>query len=260
MTTSPKGWCALAAVACLLGACRPERRPESQAESKPETALPEAHIDPASAGSIRGSIRFQGKRPAMPVIDFSSNPTCEREHHGKPAKAETVVINANGTLRNTLVWIKSGLPKAHWTPPADPVKLDQDGCVYHPHVLALMVGQDLEVLNSDEVNHNVHLESTVNPPSNDSEHPRAETLHKRFAAEEIPFPVTCSVHPWMRAYIAVVSHPFFAVTGDDGSYELKGVPPGDYTVETVHEKYGRQERHVTVAPTRIETADFVYAE
>jgi plastocyanin len=194
------------------------------------------------------------------TIDFSSNPTCEREHHGKPAKAETVVVNPNGTLRNTFVWIKSGLPNAYWAAPTTSVTLDQQGCVYEPHVLALMVGQDLEVLNNDAVNHNVHLESVTNPASNDSEHPRAESLHKRFASEEILFPVSCSVHPWMRAYIAVVSHPFFAVTGDDGTYELKGVPPGDYSVETVHEKYGRQQQHVTVGPTQAQTADFVYAE
>lgn len=259
MRTSPKRRCALAALMCLLAGCGSQRKPESQAAPS-EAVLPAAHIDAATAGSIRGSIRFHGTKPLMPAIDFSSNPTCQREHHGKSVRSEAVVVNDNGTLRNTFVWIKSGLPKARWEAPAATVQLDQDGCVYHPHVLALMVGQDLEVLNSDEVNHNVHLEAAVNPASNDSEHPRAETLHKRFAAEEILFPVTCSVHPWMRAYIAVVSHPFFAVTGGDGTYELKGVPPGDYTVETVHEKYGRQERQITVAPSRPETADFVYAE
>jgi plastocyanin len=248
-----KGCWAVVAAVCLMSACRTE----PQADAPP---LPLAHVDAATAGSIRGSVRFEGRKPVMEAIDFSSNPTCEREHHGKRAMAETVVINANGTLRNTFVWIKSGLPKARWEAPETSVKLDQDGCVYHPHVLALMVGQDLEVLNSDEVNHNVHLEARVNPSSNDSEHPRAESIHKRFSSEEIFIPVTCSVHPWMRAYIAVVSHPFFAVTGDDGSYELKGVPPGDYVVETVHEKYGRREQRVTVGASQAQAANFVYAE
>jgi hypothetical protein len=196
----------------------------------------------------------------METIDFSSNPQCERQHQKSGVKEETVVVNANGTLRNTLVWLKAGLPKVRWRTPAAAVTLDQSGCVYRPHVVALMVNQELEILNSDPVNHDVHAEPAINAPFNVAEPPRAESLHKRFSREEVWFPITCSVHPWMRTWVAVISHPFFAVTGSDGSFLLKGVPAGSYTLEAVQERYGRRELQVTVQARQTATADFSFAE
>ena len=169
-----------------------------------------------------------------------------------------VVVNGNGTLKNVFVWIKAGLTPAHWTPPAEAARLDQKGCVYQPHVLGIMKGQRLEIFNSDPVNHNVHAESVVNPAWNESQPPRAEHKFKQFDSEEILFPVTCSVHPWMRSYVGVSPHPFFAVTGDDGMFTLKGVPPGTYTIEAVHEKYGRKEGKLTLAPGGSATLEFTY--
>ena len=236
----------------LLAGCASTPPPKSETAS-----LPEAHVDAATAGSITGTILFKGDAPAMPVIDMSSNPQCERQH-STPARAQTVVVNANGTLRNVFVWIKSGLPQAHWTPPTTPAKLDQNGCVYTPHVLGIVEGQDLEIINSDPVNHNVHAESQTNPAWNESEAPRAEHKFKKFNSEEVLFPVTCSVHPWMRSYIGVAPHPFFAVTGDDGSFSIKGVPPGVYTVEAVHEKYGRKEGKLTVPASGTASIEFTY--
>ncbi len=193
----------------------------------------------------------------MPVIDMSSNPQCERQHPA-PQRAEVVVVNPNGTLKNVFVWIKSGLAPAHWAPPAEPARLDQHGCVYQPHVLGIMKDQRLEILNSDPVNHNVHAESVTNPAWNESQPPRAEHKFKQFDTQEVLFPVTCSVHPWMRSYVGVSPHPFFAVTGDDGSFTLQGVPPGTYTIEAVHEKYGRKEGNVTVTPGGAATLEFTY--
>jgi plastocyanin len=243
----------LAAPLLLLAACGSGPEPGKQAEA----VLPIAHVDQATAGTISGRVLFTGDAPAMPVIDFSSNPQCERQHH-VPQKAETVVVNANKTLRNVFVRIKDGLPRVRWTPPAEPATLDQRGCVYEPHVLGIMEGQQLEILNNDPVNHNVHAESQVNPAWNESQPPRAEHKFKRFDSEEVLFPVTCSVHPWMRSYIGVSAHPFFAITGEDGSFTLKGVPPGTYTIEAVHEKYGRKDGKVTVAPNGNATLDFAY--
>ncbi len=237
----------------FLSACGSGTQPKTGAEA----GLPAAHVDPATAGTISGRVLFQGEAPAMPVIDMSSNPQCERQHR-TPWKAETVVVNPNGTLRNVFVWIEDGLPRERWTPPAESAKLDQKGCVYEPHVLGIMEGQQLEILNDDPVNHNVHAESQINPPWNESEPPRAEHKYKRFDSQEVLFPVTCSVHPWMRSYIGVSPHPFFAVTGDDGSFTLKGVPPGTYTIEAVHEKYGRREGKLTLAPSGGATLDFTY--
>ena len=239
----------------VLAACG--SAPESS--SKAESPLPVAHVDPATAGTITGRVAFTGKAPVMPVLDMSSNPNCEREHR-TPARAETVVVNPNGTLRYVFIWISRGLPKVRWTPPSTSASLDQKGCIYEPHVLGLMVGQSLEILNNDPVNHDVHAECQVNRAWNESQPPRAEHKIKTFDHEEILFPVTCNVHPWMRAYVAVSPHPFFAVSGEDGTFTLNGVPPGTYTVEAVHEKYGRKQSSVTLSPGGRATMEFSYGE
>jgi len=241
----------LAAPLLFLVACGGGTQP------KPEPDLPLAQVDPATAGSITGRVLFQGDPPVMPAIDMASNPNCEKQHK-TPWKAETVVVNPNGTLRYTFVWIKDGLPKARWAPPAEAVKLEQTGCVYEPHVLGIMEDQQFEILNNDPVNHNVHAESQVNPAWNESQPPRAEHKFKKFESEEVLFPMTCSVHPWMRSYVGVSPHPFFAVTGEDGTFTLKGVPPGTYTIEAVHEKYGKKEGKLTLAPSGTASLDFTY--
>lgn len=226
-----------------------------------EPELPLASVDPSTAGTISGSVLFVGKPPVMPVVDMSSNPNCEREHeHHPPQRAETVVVNPNGTLRYVFVWISKGLPKARWTPPSTPAVLDQTGCMYEPHVLGLMTGQPLEILNDDTVNHDVHAESKVNTPWNESQPPRAEHKVKTFDKPEILFPVTCNVHPWMRAYLGVSPHPFFAVTGKDGKFTLSGVPPGHYTLEAIQEQYGKKQAEITVPPRGSATMDFRYGE
>ena len=235
----------------FLVACGGSKQPAIQ-------EIPTAHIDPATAGVISGKVTFSGKAPVMPLLDMSPNPACERLNK-KPRRAEEVIVNANGTLKNTFVWIKSGLPDAHWDPPAEFAKLDQEGCVYEPHVLGLMLGQKLEISNSDTVNHNIHADSTVNEAWNVTEPPRAERRMTRFSKQEIMFPVTCGVHPWMRSYLAVVSHPFFAVTGDDGSFKLNGVPPGTYTVEAVHERYGKKEMRIVMGPKESKDLEIGYA-
>jgi hypothetical protein len=229
----------------------------SQSTREVRASLPEGRVDRATGGTISGKVLFQGAAPAMPTIDMSSNPQCERQHP-TPVKAEIVVVNPNGTLKYVFVWIKSGLAPAHWPPPAEGARLDQHGCIYQPHVLGIMKDQRLEITNSDPVNHNVHAESQINPAWNESQPPRAEHKFKEFSSEEVLFPVTCSVHPWMRSYVGVSPHPFFAVTGDDGTFRLEGVPPGNYTVEAVHETYGRKQGTLTLAPGGAAVMDFTY--
>ena len=239
---------------CLAG-CGSGSAPP--AELKAVAPVPEARVDPATACVITGQVIFKGDAPKMAEIDMSSNPQCERQHK-TPAKAQTVVVNPNRTLRNVFVHIKDGLAPAHWTPPATSAELSQTGCIYQPHVQGIMEGQNLEILNNDPVNHNVHAECEKNAAWNESQPPRAEHKNKQFSVEETLFPVTCSVHPWMRAYIAVSPHPFFAVTGADGSFSITGVPPGTYTIEAVHEKYGSKEGRLTVAPSGTAKIDFTY--
>jgi plastocyanin len=250
----PKSLLWLATSVLVVCACGSHPEPDKQ-----EAPLPLATIDEANGGSLSGKVIYSGDKPAMPSIDMSANPMCERQHP-TPQRAETVVLNSNGTVRYAFVWIKEGLPKARWNPPQTSVVLDQNGCVYRPHVLAVMVGQQLEIDNSDPVNHNVHAEAQVNVPWNESQPPQADKKFKTFPREEIWFPVTCSVHPWMRAFLSVVSHPFFAVTGEDGIFTLKGVPPGSYTLEVIQEKFGHKSAQVTVAAHESKTVDFTYTQ
>jgi plastocyanin len=211
--------------------------------------MTEAHIDPATGATITGRVVFSGNPPKPVPIDMSANPTCERQHKSP------VYTDQSGTF----VWIKSGLPDAHWTPPAEPVKLNQEGCIYTPHILGIMTGQTLEIDNSDPLNHNVHAEAKTNASWNESQPPRAEKKFKTFEKQEVLFPVTCSVHPWMRAYLGVVAHPFFAVTAADGTFTIKGVPPGTYVLEAVNEINGRKETTVTLAQSAQKSVDFTYA-
>jgi len=216
---------------------------------------PAAVIDDANAGSITGKVAYTGAKPTLRNIDMSATPACARAH-STPHKSEEVIVNDNGTLRYSFVWIKSGLPDRQWAPPTGTVKLDQEGCVYRPHVLGVMIGQNIEIVNSDPTNHNIHPLPKVNQEWNESQPPKGENKMKRFAREEVMIPVKCNVHPWMRAYIGVVAHPFYAVTGDDGLFTIKGVPPGTYTVEAWPEKSGPQQTQVTVGAKEDKSVDF----
>lgn len=227
---------------------KPKEEPTKSAAGAPAAA------DDANAGTITGKVAFAGAKPNLRNIDMSANPACSRAHSSAP-KSEEAIVNDNGTLRNVFVYIKSGLPDKQYEPPTGAVKLDQEGCVYKPHVLGVMTNQNIEIVNSDPTNHNVHPLPRVNQEWNESQPPKGESKLKKFAREEIMIPVKCNVHPWMRSYIGVVSHPFYAVTGDDGSFSIKGVPPGKYTLGVWHEKYGPQEVPVEVAPKESKSVD-----
>lgn len=136
--------------------------------------------------------------------------------------------------------------------------VDQVGCVYKPHVVGLMAGQDIEFLNSDETNHNIHPLPRVNREWNESQPPKGDPKVKQFPKEEIMMPVKCNVHPWMRLYVNVVAHPYFAVSGDDGTFTIPGLPAGEYTVEAAHERFGKQEAKVKVDASGTAKADFVF--
>ena len=212
--------------------------------------------DEANGGTITGKVAFTGDAPKMAKLDMSAQPKCEAAHKGEPVKSQEVVVNSNGTLKNAFVWVKSGLPDKQWAIPATAVSLDQHGCMYAPHVIGIVAGQNIEVKNSDPTNHNIHPMPSVNADWNESQSPGEPPKMKTFARQEVMIPVKCNVHPWMRSYIGVVGHPFFAVTGDDGTFTIKGLPPGTYTIQAWHEKYGTQEQQVTVGAKESKTVDF----
>jgi len=211
-----------------------------------------------NGGTIGGRVSFTGVAPPPKTIDMSANPQCERTHRGQPAKTEDVIVNSNATLRNVFVWVKSGLPARNWAIPSTPVTLDQQTCMYRPRVIGVMVGQNVQITNSDPVNHNIHPVPEINAEWNDMQSAGEGPKLRSFSRQEVMVPVKCNVHPWMRAYIGVVAHPFFAITGDDGSFTIKGLPPGTYIIQTWHEEYGTQEQQVTVGSGETKAAEFIY--
>jgi hypothetical protein len=247
-----------AAATALLVSCGGGGSPEAKKEATPTPAATAPAADPGTLGSITGKVSFAGAKPAPRTLSMDATPMCAKMHK-EPVLAEDAMINANGTLKNAFVYIKSGLPQREYPTPTASVKLDQVGCVYTPHVVGIMVNQPLEIHNSDEINHNIHPMPKINREWNESQPPKGEVKVKTFPKEELP-PILfkCNVHPWMRAWVGVSSHPFFAVTGDDGTFTLKDVPPGDYTLEVWQERFGTQEIRVKVEPKQTQTADVTF--
>ncbi len=211
-----------------------------------------------AGGTITGTVKFTGTKPVMAKIDMSDEPVCKGKYTTPPTK-EDVVVNPNGTLGNVFVYVKAGLPATYKAPAAAaPVLLDQNACRYHPHVFGILVGQTLSIKNSDGIAHNIKAKGVKNRPFNISQ-PTTMTTPRTFTTAEVMVPLECNVHGWMKGWIGVLPHPFFAVNGADGSFKITGLPPGTYTIEAWHEKYGTQTATVTVAGTETKTADFTFA-
>jgi plastocyanin len=177
-------------------------------------------------------------------------------HSHKPLYSETLVVNPNGTVKGMLVYIKGKVP-GKYQPPAEPVVMDQEGCVFLPHVVAMMAGQEVEFRNSDPFTHNVRVSAKVNPGANVI-FPDKMARREKIGHAELGMLVKCDIHAWMAAYLHALPHPFFAVTGEDGTFVLNGVPPGKYTVETWHETLKPQKLTVTVQPDERKTVDFIF--
>ncbi len=241
----------------LLTACGGGTSPAPEAKKEEPKSAPAAPaVDSAVAASIEGSVKFSGAKPVMKPVAMDATPACQRQHE-KPVLSEEVVVNDNGTLRNVFIYVKSGLPAQKWPVPKM-VTVDQNGCVYKPHVLGVMVDQEIQFLNSDPTNHNIHPLPRTNREWNESQPPKGDPKVKTFSKPEVMIPVKCNVHPWMRVYVGVVEHPFFAVTGEDGSFSLKNLPPGEYTLEAWHERYGTKEIKVKVGPKETGKAEFAF--
>ncbi len=238
---------------CFLlfaSACnKKEEQPSSPAAEQPAAAPAATPIDPATVATISGTVKFDGPAPKEAKIDMSQDPACK----GMNA-AENIVVD-NGDLANVFVYVKDGLGSRTFDVPKEPAVLDQSGCKYHPHVLGVMAGQTVEIKNDDQTTHNIHPTPKDNREWNESQPPSSPAIEKNFAREEIMLPVKCNQHPWMKMYINVVKSPFYAVTDKSGKYEIKGLPPGDYTIAFVQEKLGEQDQKVTVAAKDSKTVD-----
>ena len=212
----------------------------------------------ASGGEIAGRIHFKGEKPKLQALDMRKDPVCISEHEGT-VYAQDGAVNDNDTLPNAFVYIKSSTGKLQEAPPRNSVDLTQQGCLYEPHVLGIMVGQPLQVLTLDPTTHNIQVVGDANRDWNVTQQPGSPSVIRRFARPEVMIPVHCNEHPWMKAYIGVVNNPFYAVTRSDGGYALKGVPPGEYTIEVWTATFGTQEQKVTVREGETANQDFTFS-
>ncbi|MEN8375185.1 MAG: carboxypeptidase regulatory-like domain-containing protein [Gemmatimonadota bacterium] len=211
-------------------------------------------VDPATTGAVVGTITFTGAVPAPEMIDMSDEPVCNDKHGGQPMRSP-VKAGDGGGLAEVFVYIKEGLAEQDWGAAGAMATLDQNGCEYVPHVLGLRTGQDLEIVNSDGLLHNINASPEANRGFNISQ-PTNMTSTRSFSQPEIMIPLRCDVHGWMEAYVAVMEHPFFAVSAEDGTYRIEGLPAGDYTIAIWHETLGEREMVVNVAAQAEATADF----
>ncbi len=223
-------------------------------------AAPPAVAVSAAGGTITGKIKFTGPAPRNPVIDMSEEAACKAKYKTAPPTEENVVAGPANALANVFVYVKAGVPAAQkFTAPATAVVLDQNGCRYHPHVFGIMVGQGLEIQNSDPLLHNIKAIAKANRPFNVSQPNAGMKTTRTFSAPEVMVNLECNVHGWMHAYLGVRPDPFYAVSGPDGSFSITGLPPGTYTIEAWHEKLGTQTATVTIAGTESKTANFTFA-
>jgi len=218
-----------------------------------------APVASAFAGAtITGTITYEGKVPTLKPLAMDADPACAAKHD-KPVANEMLVLGSGNTMGNILVSVKSGLPAGKTYPaPKEALVMDQSGCQYKPHVLALQVGQPLKVLNSDGVLHNVHALPKTNGQFNMAMPGTRKDAEHTFEKAEGAFQVKCDVHPWMTAYVSIFDHPFFGVTKDDGKFKLADLPAGTYEIEAWHEKLGSKVEKITVADGESKTVDFKF--
>lgn len=246
-------WACVAIAAVSVSACDKAEEP-TPAASQQAPALP--RVDTSKAGTITGTVVFEGTPPAATPSKVGSDPFCVKANAaGIPP--ESYVIH-DGKLENVVVYVKEGLGAYQFDVPAEPAKLDQQGCRYMPHGLAARVGQPIEISNSDETLHNVHAMPRVNQEFNFAQALKGITDQRTFTKPEVGIVFRCDVHPWMTSYVSVFEHPYYAVTADGGKFTLKDVPAGTYTLEAWHERLGRQTQQVTIGAKESKDVTFTF--
>ena len=241
-------------IGVLAGGCSKSNPPHKSAESSGSGGA--ISIDAANTGAISGTIRFAGTAPARVPIDMDQDPACAVSSK-EPNLSEGIIVS-QGKLQNVFIYVKQGLENYAMPKPSAPAVLDQKGCRYAPHVLGMVARQTLRVLNSDAAEHNVHPMPRNNAEWNESQMPGGAPKEHVLDHAELMLPITCNQHPWMKMYVNVVNNPFFAVSDGQGRFAISGLPPGEYTIEAIHEKLGTQSAKVRVEPHRAAVAEFTF--
>jgi plastocyanin len=209
---------------------------------------------PPAAGAISGKVTYTGTPPKMKPIDMAKEPSCAKQH-ATPVMTENVASGPENSLQYVVVYISAG--DAAGAIPPEIVRYDQKGCQYLPHVLPMQAGQVLQIYNDDQTSHNIHPLSKVNPEWNKSQPAGSAAINTKYDKPEF-IPVKCNIHPWMHGYFAVLSTSHYAVTGQDGSFSMKGLPAGKYTVSAWQEQYGTQTQEVTVGAGETKAVNFTF--
>jgi plastocyanin len=231
------------ALATTLVACGGSQETSSKS-AEPVAAPGATKVDMTTVGAVKGVVSLDGAAPANEPIKMNADPVCMKAN-STPQAQETYEVT-DGKLANVFVYVKDGLGNYTFDTPTTSATIDQKECRYHPHVFGMRVGQPLEIVNSDPTLHNIHAMPKANQEFNNGQPIQGMKMSHTFTAQEIMVPFKCDVHGWMNAYVGVVNHPYFAVTGKDGSFDLKDLPPGTYTIEAWHEKLGTQTASVTI--------------
>ena len=215
-------------------------------------------VDPGSVGTVTGKIVLDGTVPPAEVIRLDGDPNCVALAAGEERRTEYVVVGEGNTVQNVFVYVKEGLPNRMYPVPAQPVVLDQQKCRYVPRVLGVQVGQQLTIKNSDPLLHNVRAEGAINEPFDVGTPVQGMEVKRTFVTREVMVPFKCNVHSWMNAYVGVLEHPYFAVSDSTGRFSLPQLPPGNYTIEIWHERFGTQTQQVTVAAKEAKDLTFTF--
>ena len=216
-------------------------------------------VDPATAGTVTATVKFEGTAPAPQMQRLEGDPKCVAENGAPERPDESLVVGDHQALQNVFVYVKDGLGAFGFPVPGDPVVLDQDKCRYTPRVLGVRVGQPLSIRNSDPLLHNVRANGQINQPFNMSTPLEGVSFQRTFATKEVMVPFKCDVHAWMTAYVGVLDHPYFGTTAPDGKVVLGNLPPGTYTIEAWHETLGTKTQQVTIAAKESKDVAFTFA-
>ncbi len=215
-------------------------------------------LDRSTLGNLKGVVKFEGAVPATREIPVKGNPECAVFHSGGTIRSEELLVK-DGVLQNAFVYIKEGLEGYQFDVPQEAVTVSNKNCVYVPHVSGVRAGQPLILSNEDPTLHNIHAYSKNSPAFNLGLPFQGIKQTKKFSSPEVMVTLKCDVHPWMIGYVGVLPHPYFAVTGEEGTFELKDLPPGEYTVEVWHEKLGTQSQKIQIGPRETKETEFKFS-